>query len=327
MRELKGGFSQMNERQLEFVKYWYWASIFSQRYTGSSNEAIIQDAHILESIAKGQKITDKSFFFKLKPQIESPAEICSFTKKASAIYRGILNLVNYESRGLWDWSNTGKLSFNSRLEDHHIFPKDYLNKQYKDDESILDLADSVVNRTLIPKITNIKIGSKTPSSYLKKLKSENPKLDQCMSSHLIPSKLISGVYDDNYLGFLEERSKAIFILIQRHVIDARADIQQEFYQEPFVKNRNLRVFAKFNRKDFEATFNLKTGEIVFNGQRYTSVSSAAVAVKKQVTGKDRAVNGWEFWKYLDEQRQEKIIATLREHVGNDNTPQLNIFDN
>ncbi|MCX5965432.1 MAG: hypothetical protein NT070_20585 [Cyanobacteria bacterium] len=148
-----------------------------------------------------------------------------------------------------------------------------------------------------------------------------------MSSHLIPNKLISGVYDDNYLGFLEERSKSIFILIQRHVIDARANIQQEFYQEPFVKNRNLRVFAKFNRKDFEATFNLKTGEIVFNGQRYTSVSSAAVAVKKQVTGKDRAVNGWEFWKYLDEQSQEKIIATLREHVGSDNTPQLNIFDN
>lgn len=324
LRELKGDFCQMNEKQLEFIRYWYWASVFSQRYTGSSNEIIIQDSHILETIARGKKITDKSFFFKLKSQVESYVELYSFSKKASAIYRGILNLVNYESKGLLDWKNTRKLSFNSRLEDHHIFPKDYLHKQYKDDESVSELVDSVINRTLIPKITNIKIGKSTPSKYLQQLKSENPDLERCLSSHLIPDRLMSGFYDKDYLNFLEERAKAIFSLIQAHVINARDRIEQEFYQEPLLKGGNLKVFATYYNESFEASFNIKTGEIVFDGQRYTSVSSAASAVKKKVTGKDRSVNGWEFWKYLDEQNQERTIDTVRDYIGEED-PQLKFY--
>jgi uncharacterized protein YegP (UPF0339 family) len=315
LRELKGDFCRMNESQLKFVKYWYWASVFSQRYTGSSNEIIIQDSHILETIARGKKITDKSFFFKLKSQVESYDELYSFSKKVSAIYRGILNLINYEAKGLLDWKNTRKLSFNSRLEDHHIFPKDYLHKQYKNDESVLELVDSVVNRTLIPKITNIKIGKSSPSKYLQQLKSGNSDLEKCLRFHLISDKLVSGFYDNSYLDFLEERAKAIFKLIQTHVIDARDSIIQDFYQEPLLKGGNLKVFAMYYSQKFEATFNIKTGEIVFDGQRYTSVSSAAAAVKKKVTGKDRSVNGWEFWKYLDEQNQERTIDTLRDYVG------------
>lgn len=324
LRELKGDFCRMNESQLEFVKYWYWASVFSQRYTGSSNEIIIQDSHVLETIARGKKVTDKSFFFKLKSQVESHVEIYSFSKKVSAIYRGILNLINYESKGLLDWRNTRKLSFNSRLEDHHIFPKDYLHKQYKDDESVLELVDSVVNRTLIPKITNIKIGKNSPSKYLQQLKSENSDLERCLSSHLIPDNLVSGFYDNNYLDFLEERAKAIFGLIQTHVINARDRIIQEFYQEPLLKGGNLKVFAKYYNQRFEASFNIKTGEIVFDGQRYTSVSSAAAAVKKKVKGKDLSVNGWEFWKYLDDQNQEITIDTVRDYIGEED-PQLKFY--
>jgi len=113
----------MTENQHKYLVYWYWASIFSQHYAGSSNEVIIQDSIILSTIAKDQKITDRNYLYKLRLQISSPEELHAYTKKGSAIYRGILNFVNFAAGGLIDWNNTSRLSFNhSKLEDHHIFP-------------------------------------------------------------------------------------------------------------------------------------------------------------------------------------------------------------
>lgn len=318
LRELKGDFCRMSEAQLRFVKYWYWASVFSQRYTGASNETIIQDSHILEAIARERKITDKSFFFKLKSQVEAPAELSSFSKKASAVYRGILNLINYAANGLLDWSSTRKLTFNSKLDDHHIFPKDYLGKVYKNDESVLELIDSVVNRTLIPSITNIQIGNKPPSVYLQQLRlSRNPDLADCLVSHLISGDLILGVYDQNYLEFLDKRATSIFCLIKTHVIDAREEIMRDFYREPLIIGGTLKIFATYYNHNLEGTLNLKTGEVIFDGQKYATLSAAAIAAKKKVKGKEQQVNGWTFWKYRDDQNQEKEINHLREQIKAD----------
>jgi len=317
LRELKGDFCRMSEAQLRFVKYWYWASVFSQRYTGASNETIIQDSHILEAIARERKITDKSFFFKLKSQVEDPAELSSFTKKASAVYRGILNLINYSASGLPDWSSTRKLGFNSRLDDHHVFPKDYLSKIYKDEESVLELIDSVVNRTLIPPITNIQIGNKAPSVYLQKLKSSNPELKNCLKEHLILEELVLGLYDLKYLEFLENRAASIYRLIKTHVLDAREGIMREFYRDPLIIGGTLKVFASYFNTDLEGILNLKTGEVTFDGQKYLTLSAAANAAIKKAKGKERHVNGWIFWKYRDEQNQEKEINHLRERIKAD----------
>ena len=42
LKEIKG-FENMNESQREFIEYWYWASVFSNRYSTSSNEIIVID--------------------------------------------------------------------------------------------------------------------------------------------------------------------------------------------------------------------------------------------------------------------------------------------
>lgn len=57
--KIGGDFSQMNEFQLEFIKYWYWASIFSQRYTSSSNEMIMQDSKVLSNLGENKRLTKK----------------------------------------------------------------------------------------------------------------------------------------------------------------------------------------------------------------------------------------------------------------------------
>jgi hypothetical protein len=62
LKEIGGDFHQMTPRQKNFIEYWYWNSIFSLRYSGSSNERIIEDSNILIQISKGKKINSASFF-------------------------------------------------------------------------------------------------------------------------------------------------------------------------------------------------------------------------------------------------------------------------
>ena len=217
-------FSGINESQKNFIEYWYWSSIFSQRYTGSSNEAIRIDSDNLKKIANGTKISDKSFFNKLeKLQVTTINDVKIFSTKSNSIYKGILNLINYESKGLIDWKNTTKLSLNSRIEDHHIFPREYLKDKFKHLE--IEQIDCVANRTLIPKITNIRIGKSTPSKYLKELEKSNPNLSDSLKNHLIPIDLINGSYDNNYLDFIDERAGKISNLINDYVVSKQGKIK------------------------------------------------------------------------------------------------------
>lgn len=42
LKELEGGFHKMNQSQKEFLSFWYFNSVFSLRYSGSSNEKIVK---------------------------------------------------------------------------------------------------------------------------------------------------------------------------------------------------------------------------------------------------------------------------------------------
>jgi hypothetical protein len=123
-KEIGGDFHKMNQHQKDFLTFWYLNSVFSLRFSGSSNERIVEDTKILTQVAKNQKITSPSFFNRLtKILIQSDEDIYSYNRKGNAIYKGVLNLINYHSKGLIDWNNNSKLSLNSILEDHHIFPQ------------------------------------------------------------------------------------------------------------------------------------------------------------------------------------------------------------
>lgn len=305
-------FSQMNQEQLEFIKYWYWGSIFSKRYTGgATNEVIIRDSRNLIKVALGNKINDLRYFRSFKMGIEQPEDLLSFNKKGSALYKGILTFINYKVGGLKDWTNNSKITFTEKVDDHHIFPKAYIQAGTYE-ESTIDLVDCVVNRTLIPKITNIIIGKKAPSIYLNELSKKNMELKECIKKHLIPEEVIEGLYDEFFEDFVEERAKIIFNEISKEVIDKKQQIQDMFYQEPR-KNigKTVPIFAKYRGKVINATYNRETQEVLLNGEKYNSVSTAANVAKKIISGKENAsTNGWKFWKYKDEDT-EKMILDIR----------------
>lgn len=313
LKEIGGDFHQMNPWQKKFIDYWYWNSVFSLRYSGSSNERIIEDSNILIQIARGRKINSASFFNKLsKIQILSAEDIYSFDKKANAVYKGILNLINFEKGGLLNWNNDAKLSLNSVLEDHHIFPKNYLQNVLTS-EAEKDLIDCVANRTLIPKIQNIKISDQTPSAYLAEIKVKNPEIEESLENHLITKELLNGEYDKEFSFFLELRANSIFGLVKNHIIEPKENIKEEFYEEiKFEETANVEVFCSYKGKTAIATFNPSTAKVFYKGKLYDSPSASAQAVKIDNGASENVTeNGWTFWKYLDETGREKRINELR----------------
>lgn len=226
LREIPSNdFSQINEFQSKFLKYWYWASIFSQKYSTASNEVIEEDARLLKEIANGRMDIDRAYLSKLNLQISSPDDLLYISKKGNALYRGVLNLINYHTSGFLDFKNTSLLSFNSKLEEHHIFPRDYLKRKYEGEKSDNEFVDSVLNKTLLPKITNIKVSNKAPSIYLDELKDDNPNIQSSLKSHMIPLEILDGAYDDCFSIFLEDRGKLIYSVIRDEILLLRQEFE------------------------------------------------------------------------------------------------------
>jgi hypothetical protein len=86
--------------------------------------------------------------------------IRSATSNASGIYCGVFCLLAMQ--GARDWSRGEHIELQS-LQDHHIFPKDYLKRH---GIASSDRTNTVVNRTLIADQTNNKIRAKAPADYL-----------------------------------------------------------------------------------------------------------------------------------------------------------------
>jgi hypothetical protein len=315
LREIGGNFSSTNDKQMRFIRYWYWASVFAERYSGSSNEVIIQDARVLTSVARGHMVSDRTFFARLRSRIADAEDLRILSKKASALYRGVLNLLHYDRKGLPDWKNNGALSFNSSIEDHHIFPKHYIATALRSNEEAQDLTDSVANRTLIPKLLNITIGAGKPSVYLQKVRESNPRLEESLERHAIsnPGDLINGAFDDQFTDFLQERAKHMLALVHTHVEAHREAIFQEFFQDSSLQpGEKIRIFALYYGTRYEADWQSPSGKVYWEGQQFDSVSAAAGAVKNAVQQRtDMTANGWEFWKYYDQQGIERSIDTIR----------------
>jgi len=231
LREI-GGFDAMHEEQRRFIEFWYWASIFANRYSSATNEVIITDCGVLTQVARHEQITARSYFMRLRSLISEPEDLYSYTKRASSTYRGILNLLGYAAQGLKDWNSAQKIDIAMRLEDHHIYPRAYiasgpdLDMEQAEAEQ---LVDCVANRTLIPKLTNIRIGKRAPGDYFTEIQKKNKKLDECLNSHLIPPAILTEpTWNSCFSVFLDERARAIFALIERYAITPAAEMAAHY---------------------------------------------------------------------------------------------------
>ena len=207
-----GDFSQISETQARLIKIWYWLAIFSRRYSSAAQTYVIEDSQAFEKVAVGDYTSIINVIQKLNPVIKDEDDLFNINKKYDTLYKGVLNFYNYLASGFLNLENGNALTHSSNLEDHHIFPKDYLRKREVKVPNDFDsqiLIDCVLNRTLIAKLSNVRISNKKPSQYLQEIAKKNSNLNVALASHLIPVETIDGTYDDNYPGFLSVRAKQI----------------------------------------------------------------------------------------------------------------------
>jgi hypothetical protein len=289
-------FDQMNEEQRKFLEYWYWASIFANRYSAASNEVIIVDSGALTQVARGERVTTRGYFMKMRPLITEADDLFSYTKKSSAIYRGILNLLGYAAQGLRDWNSTHKIDITMSLEDHHIYPRAYITGGPPMEDitraEAEQVVDCVVNRTLIPKLLNIQVGKKGPTEYLAEIKNKNKYLEDCLPSHLIPVDMISDeTWNCLFKLFLEERAQRIFSLIERYTTDQATEISAR-YGIQIDGSETIKATGKLRLKDMLAIGKIQTGERVFTRKQPDRFATIVDGDNVEFEGKLLSINTW-----------------------------------
>lgn len=292
------GYEEMTESQRSFIEFWYWTSVFANRYSSASNEVIILDSSALSKVARGEGGIGRNFFSKMRSLVQQPDDLFSYTKKSSAIYRGILNLVGYDRKGLLDWNSTHKISSMMRLEDHHIYPRAYIRSNPEldiDQDEAEQLVVSVVNRTLIPKLLNIRIGKKAPQIYLSELAIKNPSLGQCLASHLMPNDIITeSLWNQGFKMFLEERAEAIFGLVEEYAIQPFEDFRAEYGSLADTDGKSEASHNKRSRlPDMIADGRILIGDKVYV-RKYPDKVAEIVAEDGTVhyEGRDYPINAW-----------------------------------
>jgi hypothetical protein len=205
------------------IRHWYWASVFTNRYSGS-----------VESTAARDYLDVTSWF---EDDAREPAVLGDFrqrfrtldlrreVRRGTSVYNGIFNLLVL--RGARDWM-TGNVPQYGDLDDHHIVPKDWR----KSHPEVGTLIDTILNRTPLTADTNRHvIGNRLPNAYLPELIASNgePTVRATLESHLISPAAFDILLRDpftreDFEAFIGERQRTFQDAIEDLLVKARLDL-------------------------------------------------------------------------------------------------------
>ena len=213
------------ERQLSAqrkVRHWYWASVFTARYSGSVESTSARDfrevtAWLVDDEQEPGLIAEFKARFK---QLDLRHE----EKRGSSIYNGIFNL--FIINGARDWVS-GAVADHEDIDDHHIVPASWGAKNLSD-KSI----NSILNRSPLSSGTNrAVINDKLPNQYLPEWIERNGEKEvrATLETHLISPEAFDILLRDpftpaDYEEFIAQRQKTIRDAVENLLIKQRLDL-------------------------------------------------------------------------------------------------------
>jgi len=210
------------------IRLWYWASVFTNRYSGSVESTTARDfldvkAWIEDDLLEPSPIAEFKTQFK---NLDLNREV----RRGTSIYNGIFNLLVLQ--GARDWI-TGTIPQYGDLDDHHIVPASWGNKHLKQSKD--PNIHSILNRTPLTSDTNRKIiTDRLPNEYLPELIASNgeEEVRKILDTHFISKKaqqilMKQPFTPDDYEAFIEERKKTIQGAIESLLIKQRLDLPVE----------------------------------------------------------------------------------------------------
>ena len=181
------------------LQRWFWSTSFSGRYDNAANSNTEQDTQILSVWFRGEGpepevVSEFSF---------DPQRWRGITGRQRALYRTTIALAMRRSPlEFHEAKPLNKAIIDGQaVDDHHIFPQKFLA-----DTGQAGAVDSVLNHTLIDKITNIRIGGNAPAVYLANMKNElGGTLALILRSHLLPDDEEGPLWQGRFEEFLQWR--------------------------------------------------------------------------------------------------------------------------
>ncbi len=218
------------------IRYWYWSSIFTKNYSSSVESQMAKDftemkKWFLDDNAIPTVVSEaRSSFANLDFESEE--------NQNSAIYKAIFCILIRE--GALDFSSYESPVY-SELDDHHIMPKSWGNKNK------VEFINSILNRTPLSNDTNRKIiHEQSPNIYirtmLKRAKKESD-VYKLLETHLISYKAVQillrdGFAEQDYKEFIRVRKEAIMDKI-KDLVGGQTEFEKKLEESP---NEALNIF-------------------------------------------------------------------------------------
>lgn len=207
------------------LRHWYWASVFTNRYSGSVESTAARDFLALKAWFDDDN-AEPALIGEFKERFRT-LDLRHETKRGSSVYNGIFDLLVL--RGARDWM-AGTVPQYGDLDDHHIIPKSKA-KALK----LVSSVDCILNRTPLTADTNRNvISDRLPNEYLPDLIAANGEktVRATLESHLISPVAFDillrrpfGASD--FEDFLTERQRTIQEAIQTLLIKERLDLSPQ----------------------------------------------------------------------------------------------------
>jgi hypothetical protein len=187
------------------IDRWFWRVALSSRYGSQSQTRMTEDCRLFDKILNGEDVE-----INFTPQISTERLMDTNIKRStSGLRNAFLCLLarnqprHFENVGLIDLTQNQYTDF--RLNKHHVFPNAYLREQGYDKQK----RKSIMDITFIPEELNKRLLDTTPDSYFSEF-AANDDFEQVMESHLIPTGEHSGIWDNDYDRFLEQRAELVY---------------------------------------------------------------------------------------------------------------------
>ena len=205
-----------DEKALRKVRRWYWASIFSQRYSGSSDTASFKDYNTVGEWLTNPGAEEPVAIREARQLIPIETDLMSLTQGGA--YRGVMSMITRNNA--LDFGSLESVSVHE-VDDHHIFPRSGLKdgefgKRYDQTER-----DRILNRTIIQSRANrFRYSNRRPSDYVGEMLQQfggNKKRLQkeVLSDHFINEEALGAMLDDDYERFCTARRQELQSAIQR----------------------------------------------------------------------------------------------------------------
>ena len=204
------------------IRHWYWASVFSNRYSGAVESTSSRDFLDLKAWIENDA-AEPSLVLEFATQFRN-IELRKETKRGTSVYNGVFNLLVLQ--GARDWMS-GTVPQHGDLDDHHIVPVAWGTKNMKGGH-----VHTILNRTPLTADTNRHvINDRLPNEYLPTLIKENgePTVRAILESHFISPAALAILLrnpfkPDDFEAFIAERQRTIQDAIENLLIKERLDL-------------------------------------------------------------------------------------------------------